>query len=239
MTPRLSQSFPAPSMIVMQSTNRPMTRVLASVHAVSGLGRTAGLPGNAWARECGRKRRDAAGTTTATASATASRCAVTGTPTATMDVPGHVPATTAEAEQGQPCRHQRNAVTVANRDGGQSGSRDERHGDHRARFPEPGNDQPGQRYGDCRADRRAEQDQSQHARGQPQLATDLRDARGPAGEGEAGAGEDDVDGVPGPADLPGLSHRSCLPIAAAGYGCPITGLPRPAPSPTYTCLIVP
>ena len=80
--------------------------------------------------------------------------------------------------------------------------------------PSQRDDQPGQRGGDGRADGDAEQDQPEHARGDPQLGADLRDAGGPAGEDEPVADEGDVDGVLGAADLRFISaaRRGLAPV---------------------------
>ena len=95
MTPRLSQSFPVPSVKAMQSTNTPMSSVRGSVQAASARRRGVPLPGAGWSavRAAGRKWRAAVGTATATARAAAIRCAVTGTCSATMTAPTPAPAT--------------------------------------------------------------------------------------------------------------------------------------------------
>ena len=93
MTPRPNQLLPTPSMTVTHSTNKPIIRVRFSPHAASELRRPAVRPAGPACMLLGRKRRAAAGSVTATASATASRCAGTGTRQAIMRVPRPAPAT--------------------------------------------------------------------------------------------------------------------------------------------------
>src|SRR5215471_2191394 len=125
-----------------------------------------------------------------------------------LHVHPHVPGAAAVAEQEQPGRHRRDAVPVADRDGGHAGRGDQRHHGDGPGVPEPGDDQPGQRSGDGRADRYGQQDEAELAGGDPQPVAYLRDAGGPAGEDEAVGDEGGVDGAGGAADLrPGPSGR--------------------------------